>query len=58
VKILAPVKRVCDPDLGIDAAAATSYPKLGLLAKRSGSVVFVESVDQRIDKLHNVAKLI
>lgn len=44
--------------LGIEVAPATSYPKFELPAKRSGSVVFVENVDQLIDKLHNVAKLI
>jgi electron transfer flavoprotein beta subunit len=53
-----PIDQQALASLGIDAAPATSYPKFELPAKRSGSVVFVENVDQLIDKLHNVAKLI
>ena len=43
-------------ELGIDTAPATTYSKFELPPARSGSVVFVETVDELIDKLHNEAK--
>jgi electron transfer flavoprotein beta subunit len=53
-----PIDTLALSALGIDTALSTSYAKFDLPPKRSGSVVFVENVDQLIDKLHNVAKLI
>jgi electron transfer flavoprotein beta subunit len=45
-------------DLGIDATPATSYEQFALPPARSGNVVFVETVDELVDKLHNDAKAI
>jgi electron transfer flavoprotein beta subunit len=45
-------------DLGIDTAAATSYPKFELPPARSGNTVFLESVDELLSKLRNDAKAI
>jgi len=53
-----PIDQVTLESLGIDAALSTSYSKFELPPARSGSVVFVESVDDLVNKLHNVAKLI
>jgi electron transfer flavoprotein beta subunit len=53
-----PIEQLELASLGIETAPSTSYPKFELPPARSGSVVFVESVDALIDKLHNVAKLI
>jgi electron transfer flavoprotein beta subunit len=53
-----PIDQVTLESLGIDAALSTTYSKFELPPKRSGSVVFVESVDDLVNKLHNVAKLI
>jgi electron transfer flavoprotein beta subunit len=44
--------------LGIDTALSTKYAKFELPPARSGSVVFVDDVDQLIHKLHVDAKLI
>ena len=43
-------------DLGVDLTPATTYPKFELPPARSGSVAFVESVDELLDKLKNDAK--
>ena len=53
-----PIEQVTLASLGTDTALSTSYARFELPPKRSGSVVFVESVDDLINKLHNVAKLI
>jgi electron transfer flavoprotein beta subunit len=53
-----PIEQVTLASLGSDAALSTSYTKFELPPARSGSVTFVESVDQLIHKLHNEAKLI
>ena len=53
-----PIEQLTLAALGSDAALSTQYTKFELPPARSGSVQFVESVDQLIDKLHNVAKLI
>jgi electron transfer flavoprotein beta subunit len=45
-------------DLGVDTGLTTIYSKFELPPARSGSVVFVESVDELIYKLHNEAKAI
>ncbi|MDH5676146.1 MAG: electron transfer flavoprotein subunit beta/FixA family protein [Myxococcales bacterium] len=45
-------------DLGTDTTLSTSYPKFELPPARSGSCEFVESVDELVNKLHNVAKVI
>jgi len=53
-----PIEQVTLASLGSDAALSTSYEKFELPPKRTGSVTFVENVDQLIHKLHNEAKLI
>jgi len=53
-----PIEQLALGGLGIDTALSTTYGKFELPPARSGSVVFVESVDQLIHKLHNEAKLI
>jgi electron transfer flavoprotein beta subunit len=44
--------------LGSDTSATSSYFDFELPPARSGSVVFVETVDELIEKLHNQAKVI
>jgi electron transfer flavoprotein beta subunit len=53
-----PIEQVTLASLGSDTALSTSYSKFELPPARSGSVTFVENVDQLIHKLHNEAKLI
>jgi electron transfer flavoprotein beta subunit len=53
-----PIDQITLESLGTETALSTSYAKFELPPARSGSVVFVESVDDLINKLHNVAKLI
>ena len=53
-----PIEQLALSALGSDTNLSTSYTKFALPPARTGSVVFVENVDQLIDKLHNVAKLI
>jgi len=53
-----PIEQLALSALGSDTTLTTKYAKFELPPARSGSVQFVESVDQLIDKLHNVAKLI
>jgi electron transfer flavoprotein beta subunit len=53
-----PIEQLQLSGLGVDTKLSTSYSKFALPPARSGSVTFVENVDQLIDKLHNVAKLI
>jgi electron transfer flavoprotein beta subunit len=53
-----PIEQVTLASLGADTALSTSYEKFELPPKRTGSVTFVENVDQLIHKLHNEAKLI
>jgi electron transfer flavoprotein beta subunit len=53
-----PIEQLTLAELGSDSALSTKYTKFELPPARSGSVQFVENVDQLIDKLHNVAKLI
>jgi electron transfer flavoprotein beta subunit len=53
-----PIDQITLASLDVDTVLSTSYSKFELPPKRSGSVTFVESVDQLIDTLHNVAKLI
>ena len=45
-------------DLGVDTGLTTTYSKFELPPARSGSCEFVETVDELIDKLHNVAKVL
>lgn len=53
-----PIEQLTLAGLGVDAALSTTYAKFELPPARSGSVVFAESVDDLIHKLHDVAKLI
>jgi electron transfer flavoprotein beta subunit len=53
-----PIEQLALSALGSDTTLSTSYTKFALPPARTGSVVFVESVDQLIHKLHNEAKLI
>jgi electron transfer flavoprotein beta subunit len=53
-----PIEQLALASLGSDTALSTSYSKFELPPARSGSVTFVENVDQLIHKLHNEAKLI
>jgi electron transfer flavoprotein beta subunit len=53
-----PIEQLELAALGVDTALSTNYSSFELPPARSGSVTFVENVDQLIDKLHNVAKLI
>jgi electron transfer flavoprotein beta subunit len=53
-----PIEQVTLASLGADTALSTTYAKFELPPARSGSVTFVENVDQLIHKLHNEAKLI
>jgi electron transfer flavoprotein beta subunit len=53
-----PIEQLQLSALGSDTTLSTKYEKFELPPARSGSVQFVESVDQLVDKLHNVAKLI
>jgi electron transfer flavoprotein alpha/beta subunit len=46
-----PIEQVTLGSLGTDTGLSTSYARFELPPKRSGSVVFVESVDDLIDKL-------
>lgn len=52
------IEEVTLASLGSDTTLSTQYSKFELPPARSGSVTFVENVDQLVDKLHNVAKLI
>ena len=52
------IDQVTLASLGSDASLSTTYSKFELPPARSGSVTFVENVDQLVDKLHNEAKLI
>jgi hypothetical protein len=45
-------------DLGIDTTVSTKYVKFELPPARSGSVVFVESVDELITKLRTEKRAI
>lgn len=45
-------------DLGIETAPSTSYAQFELPEARTGSCVFVETVDELLDKLKNDAKAI
>jgi len=45
-------------DLGIDTAVSTKYTKFELPPARSGSVTFVESVDELLQKLRSEKKAI
>jgi electron transfer flavoprotein beta subunit len=53
-----PIEQVTLASLGAETALSTSYTSFELPPKRTGSVTFVENVDQLIHKLHNEAKLI
>lgn len=44
--------------LGIDTAPATNYPHFELPPARTGSCVFMETVDELVDKLQNEAKAV
>ena len=43
-------------DLGADTSLTTTYSKFELPPARGGEVVFVETVDELVDKLHNEVK--
>ncbi len=43
-------------DLGIDTGLTTTYSRFELPPARTGNCVFVETVDELVDKLHNEAK--
>jgi electron transfer flavoprotein beta subunit len=53
-----PIEQVTLASLGADTTLSTTYTKFELPPARSGSVTFVENVDQLIHKLHDEAKLI
>ena len=45
-------------DLGLEASPLVSYSKYELPPARSGSVTYVESVDELVEKLHTEAKVL
>jgi len=53
-----PIEQVALAAVGSDTTLSTSYPKYELPPKRTGSTTFVESVDDLLDKLKNVAKVL
>lgn len=53
-----PVAETSLAALGVGGARAITYTKFELPPARSGSTTFVESVDDLVNKLHNVAKVI
>jgi electron transfer flavoprotein beta subunit len=53
-----PIEQLALSAVGSDTTLSTTYSKFALPPARSGNTVFVESVDELIDKLHNVAKVL
>jgi electron transfer flavoprotein beta subunit len=53
-----PIDQLKLADLGIDTTTSAAYPKFELPPARTGSCVFVETVDDLMDKLRNQAKAI
>lgn len=53
-----PIEQVALAAVGSDTALSTNYTKFELPPKRTGSTTFVESVDDLLDKLKNVAKVL
>jgi electron transfer flavoprotein beta subunit len=53
-----PIEQLALSAVGSDTTLSTTYSKFALPPARSGNTVFVESVDELIDKLHNEAKAI
>jgi electron transfer flavoprotein beta subunit len=53
-----PIEQVQLSAVGSDTALSTTYTKFELPPARSGSTTFVESVDDLLDKLKNVAKVL
>lgn len=53
-----PIEQIALSAVGSDTALSTSYAQFALPPARTGNTVFVESVDELIDKLHNVAKVL
>jgi electron transfer flavoprotein beta subunit len=53
-----PIEQVQLSAVGSDTTLSTTYSKFELPPARSGSTTFVESVDDLLDKLKNVAKVL
>jgi len=53
-----PIAEMSMADLGVDAAASVQYIAFELPPARSGNTVFVESVDELVQKLHTDAKVL
>ena len=53
-----PIEQLQLSAVGSDTALSTTYTKFELPPARSGSTTFVESVDDLLDKLKNVAKVL
>jgi len=53
-----PIETVALSAVGSDTKLSTSYSKFALPPARTGNTTFVETVDDLLDKLHNVAKVV
>lgn len=53
-----PVDQMSLSDLGVEASPLVSYSKYELPPARSGSVTYVESVEELVEKLHTEAKVL
>jgi electron transfer flavoprotein beta subunit len=53
-----PVEETALAALGVKADKSVEYTKFELPPARSGNTVFVESVEELVQKLHTVAKVI
>ena len=53
-----PIEQLALAAVGGDTTLSTTYSKFELPPKRTGSTTFVESVDDLLDKLKNVAKVL
>ena len=53
-----PIDQLSLSDLGVAAQPAVKYQRFELPAKRSGSVTYVESVEELVQKLQTVAKVL
>jgi electron transfer flavoprotein beta subunit len=53
-----PIEQLALAAVGGDTTLSTTYTKFELPPKRTGSTTFVESVDDLLDKLKNVAKVL
>jgi len=53
-----PLRETSIGDLGVEATASVTYTKFELPPARTGETVFVESVDELVQKLHQEAKVL